>query len=110
MQKTAYEMRISDWSSDVGSSDLLAAHGFGNVRQLARAVDTTAFSPRHRDPALREAWGVGERGVAVIHVGRIAAEKNLRLAVRSFRALQQLQPDARFVLVDRKRTRLNSSH
>jgi len=79
--------------------DDLAAHGFGNVRQLARAVDTTAFSPRHRDPALREAWGVGERGVAVIHVGRIAAEKNLRLAVRSFRALQQLQPDARFVLV-----------
>src|SRR3546814_5304621 len=25
-QKTAYEMRISDWSSDVCSSDLLAAH------------------------------------------------------------------------------------
>src|SRR3546814_1646644 len=26
-QKTAYERRISDWSSDVCSSDLLAAHG-----------------------------------------------------------------------------------
>src|SRR3546814_12085552 len=26
-QKTAYEMRISDWSSDVCSSDLVAAHG-----------------------------------------------------------------------------------
>src|SRR3546814_1306932 len=25
-QKTAYEMRISDWSSDVCSSDLLALH------------------------------------------------------------------------------------
>src|SRR3546814_5035602 len=25
-QKTAYEMRISDWSSDVCSSDLLRAH------------------------------------------------------------------------------------
>src|SRR3546814_8907584 len=25
-QKTAYEMRISDWSSDVCSSDLLTAH------------------------------------------------------------------------------------
>src|SRR3546814_15862697 len=25
-QKTAYEMRISDWSSDVCSSDLLVAH------------------------------------------------------------------------------------
>src|SRR3546814_16024471 len=27
MQKTAYEMRISDWSSDVCSSDLVAACG-----------------------------------------------------------------------------------
>src|SRR3546814_16582696 len=27
-QKTAYEMRISDWSSDVCSSDLLPDHGF----------------------------------------------------------------------------------
>src|SRR3546814_1535528 len=26
-QKTAYEMRISDWSSDVCSSDLLVVHG-----------------------------------------------------------------------------------
>src|SRR3546814_7116437 len=31
-QKTAYEMRISDWSSDVCSSDLLA----GASRQAAR--------------------------------------------------------------------------
>src|SRR3546814_9177981 len=29
-QKTAYEMRISDWSSDVCSSDLL--HGVGHVQ------------------------------------------------------------------------------
>src|SRR3546814_1968810 len=28
-QKTAYEMRISDWSSDVCSSDLGTASGFG---------------------------------------------------------------------------------
>src|SRR3546814_5606704 len=33
-QKTAYEMRISDWSSDVCSSDLL----FGRVRKNRRAV------------------------------------------------------------------------
>src|SRR3546814_11754729 len=28
-QKTAYEMRISDWSSDVCSSDLIGAHAIG---------------------------------------------------------------------------------
>src|SRR3546814_8501270 len=30
-QKTAYEMRISDWSSDVGSSDLTLEHHAGCV-------------------------------------------------------------------------------
>src|SRR3546814_3417195 len=41
-QKTAYEMRISDWSSDVCSSDLgarRAAEGFVAVREAAEAVD-----------------------------------------------------------------------
>src|SRR3546814_2183669 len=31
-QKTAYEMRISDWSSDVCSSDLLARRGDGGLQ------------------------------------------------------------------------------
>src|SRR3546814_4671412 len=35
-QKTAYEMRISDWSSDVCSSDL-AAHA-GGARRLAESA------------------------------------------------------------------------
>src|SRR3546814_8803569 len=32
-QKTAYDMRISDWSSDVCSSDLLDEHGRGQDAQ-----------------------------------------------------------------------------
>src|SRR3546814_8179385 len=35
MQKTAYEMLISDWSSDVCSSDL----GMGGVRQAAEDLE-----------------------------------------------------------------------
>src|SRR3546814_986365 len=38
-QKTAYEMRISDWSSDVCSSDLWPSR--------ATAVGSTSTSPRH---------------------------------------------------------------
>src|SRR3546814_10613321 len=34
-QKTAYEMRISDWSSDVCSSDLVALKEFANQGQRA---------------------------------------------------------------------------
>src|SRR5690606_3784423 len=70
--------------------------GFRDVVHLPRAVDTALFDPARRDHDLRRRWGVGPQGLAVIHVGRIAAEKNLRLAIRAFRALQQLRPDARF--------------
>ena len=78
---------------------LLESEGFDNVVRLARAVDTGHFDPCHRDPVLRALWGVGERGVAAIFVGRIAAEKNLALAVDAFRALQRQRPEARFVWV-----------
>src|SRR3546814_14057865 len=41
-QKTAYEMRISDWSSDVCSSDLRAAAG---LRHLLRRAARRALRP-----------------------------------------------------------------
>src|SRR3546814_14212861 len=70
-QKTAYEMRISDWSSDVCSSDL--ADGIERHRRLAieRAASERAFVQRpvavgdHRDDAGHGA-GIGgllENGV-----------------------------------------------
>src|SRR3546814_1329100 len=37
-QKTAYEMRISDWSSDVCSSDLGALHAVRNVEERIEEV------------------------------------------------------------------------
>src|SRR3546814_5428320 len=56
-QKTAYELRISDWSSDVCSSDLDAAprieavrrgKGVGRARLLARRTAAAPVAPRHR--------------------------------------------------------------
>src|SRR3546814_7507152 len=43
-QKTAYEMRISDWSSDVCSSDLLLP----SLLAKTRAMSCTALSERHQ--------------------------------------------------------------
>jgi glycosyltransferase involved in cell wall biosynthesis len=80
-------------------AEFLTSRGFGNVVRLPRAVDTALFDPLRRDDALRAAWGVGPRQLAVIHVGRIAPEKNLDLAVRSFRAIQERVPDARYIWV-----------
>src|SRR3546814_9747901 len=41
-QKTAYEMRISDWSSDVCSSDLRRRDGSGDVVGLIGALSLSA--------------------------------------------------------------------
>lgn len=77
----------------------LAALGVDNVRLLRRAVDTRLFHPRRRDPALRAQWGADEDTPVVLYLGRIAAEKNLALAVRAFEALRREVPAARFVWV-----------
>ncbi|AKC85702.1 glycosyltransferase family 4 protein [Pseudoxanthomonas suwonensis] len=79
--------------------DFLRMRGFERVTRLARAVDTTQLSPALRDDTLRAAWGAGADTLVAIHVGRIAPEKNLDLAVRAFRAIQRRRPQARFVWV-----------
>src|SRR3546814_21141753 len=59
-QKTAYEMRISDWSSDVCSSDLLRALG----AKAGVDVVKLAGGGRHRHGGghpLREAVVIGRR-------------------------------------------------
>jgi glycosyltransferase involved in cell wall biosynthesis len=66
---------------------------------LPRAVDTRQFSQTFRNETLRRSWGAPDGAPVAIHVGRIAVEKNLALAVRAFRELQRLRPDARFVWV-----------
>src|SRR3546814_8531546 len=48
-QKTAYEMRISDWSSDVCSSDLVPRHA-GVLR--AAPLRTHRMQVRMADPAI----------------------------------------------------------
>ncbi|MDI1249494.1 MAG: glycosyltransferase family 1 protein [Lacunisphaera sp.] len=77
----------------------LATAGYRNLRMLSRGVDAALFNPTRRDEALRAAWGVGPGELAVIHVGRLAAEKNYPLLFRAFDAIKAVQPKARLVIV-----------
>src|SRR3546814_10072002 len=48
-QKTAYEMRISDWSSDVCSSDLAQERGeLGDMKLVHRLDRVIKHEPRER--------------------------------------------------------------
>src|SRR3546814_1518630 len=120
-QKTAYELRISDWSSDVCSSDLLTlqrrpekSHGRERVRgQMLTLCAVVVGEEREalgiealeqQDPAVRAPQGIHGRqshGIGLhrrlfgFHrVGKPLVEQRERLG----RGL------------DRKSTRLNSSH
>lgn len=73
--------------------------GFQNLKVVARGVDTRQFDPARRSDALRAAWGAGPETLVVLHVGRLAAEKNLTTVVRAFDALRQQRPDSLLVFV-----------
>ncbi|HSO08188.1 MAG TPA: glycosyltransferase family 1 protein [Pelomicrobium sp.] len=77
----------------------LAAEGFQRLRVVSRGVDVELFGPARRRRDLRKSWGVGDDDLAVIHVGRLAAEKNLPLVLRAFNAVKTRNPSARLVLV-----------
>ncbi|MBA6059940.1 glycosyltransferase family 4 protein [Pseudomonas juntendi] len=77
----------------------LERRGFQHLGLLARGVDACLFNPARRSQALRESWGLGADDIAVLYVGRLAAEKNLRLLQPCLQALQQTYPQKRLRLV-----------
>src|SRR3546814_7799001 len=110
-QKTAYEMRISDWSSDVCSSDL-DAHEFG---ALAEILEGAAAGITHRglhaaDHLVNDVLrGALERHLALNALGNqlhLVLDILLEIAVG---AAARHRADAAHA-ADRKSTRLNSSH
>src|SRR3546814_2966946 len=67
-QKTAYEMRISDWSSDVCSSDLGDRHG----------VEACVYEPlRPIGGSISAEHGIGLEKKPWLDVSRSAAERGL---------------------------------
>ncbi len=76
----------------------LAAQGFRRLAVLGRGVDAQLFRP-DRSAALRQAWGAAEDVPVVLHVGRLAPEKNVALLERAARALRAAQPRSPIVLV-----------
>jgi len=76
----------------------LEREGFRNLSVLSRGVDTRQFRPERRSQALRADWRVGPDDPVVLHVGRMAAEKNYPLLFRIYAAMKEANPACRFVL------------
>src|SRR3546814_2701284 len=104
-QKTAYEMRISDWSSDVCSSDLhggVRVHDGDGRRQVAEGNLVAAQLLQGSVGVGRLVVGVGIHQRAFLLEDRFAQQRDDVLPFRKPLAAQAPQ--------DRKSTRLHSSH
>ena len=77
----------------------LAEYGFRNLIVLARGVDTRLFDPARRSDELRRSWGAGPESVVVLHVGRLAQEKNLGTLAAVHRVVRRRNPGVKLVLV-----------
>lgn len=72
--------------------------GFRDLKLLSRGVDIDCFSPDRRSNELRESWGACPDDPVVLHVGRMAPEKNYDLLFKCFDAMRATNPRLRFVL------------
>lgn len=83
-------------SADVARQ--MRAWNVENTVLVARGVDQALFHPVRRTDELRRAWGAGSGTLVLLHVGRLAPEKNIPLAFATFDAVRARGIDARLVL------------
>lgn len=81
----------------VTTASELRTMGIPNVGVMGRGVDASLFHPAKRSRELRAKLGAGDETPVALYAGRIAAEKNMPLAIKAFHRIQQQRPDARCV-------------
>ena len=78
----------------------LTQHGLAHAVLWGRGVDTALFNPTKRDHAWRRVLGVHEGATLVMHVGRLALEKNLDVLIDAWSSAQdELGSEAMFLLI-----------
>jgi glycosyltransferase involved in cell wall biosynthesis len=89
-------------------AETLRSSGYARVEVVSRGVDTSLFDPGRRSEALRRIWGARDDDPIVLHVGRLAPEKNLDLLFEAFDSIRAVAPRAKLVMVGDgpERTRL----
>src|SRR3546814_4117685 len=105
-QKTAYEMRISDWSSDVCSSDLIDALREGGVDFILIETIVDTLNAKAGVLAAIEAGEARGTEVPLMISMTLTDMSGRNLSGHSVEAFWAAIRHAR----DRKSTRLNSSH
>lgn len=65
---------------------------------IPTGVDPDRFRPDVSGQSIRNRWGLNGHDV-ILHVGRVAPEKNLGTLINAFRAVKEVNPDAKLLVV-----------
>jgi len=79
------------------TADELQQLGVTRVGVMGRGVDAELFHPSKRDREVRKSVGADDGTPVALYAGRMAAEKNLELAIAAFHRIQRRHPGARCV-------------
>lgn len=79
--------------------DALACDGFERLEVIGRGVDAQRFSPQWRCERQRSAWGASPHTPVMLYVGRLAAEKQVDLAMQAWTRTRAVCPHAIMVVV-----------
>src|SRR3546814_4715232 len=104
----AYERCISDWSSDVSSSDLVSGRAVAQPQRPGHALPPYSLrSESYGNPGVNAGAGLQASEILARHHAKVdtGPPKRLGMSVATF-ASRVFVHDPR----DRKSTRLNSSH
>lgn len=77
----------------------LSSDGFERLEVVGRGVDAQRFSPRWRCDRQRSAWGASPHTPVMLYVGRLAAEKQVDLAMQAWTRTRAVCPHAIMVVV-----------
>lgn len=77
----------------------MTRRGYDNVQVMGRGLDTAHFSPTFRSEALRAQWGANPDDCVILHVGRLAVEKNVETLASALTRLHEENPDQIAVIV-----------
>lgn len=73
--------------------------GLKRLKLLGRGADTDLFTPTRRSESLRASWGAAPDTPVALYVGRVAAEKNIPLVLKSWEAARRHHPKLKMVVV-----------
>jgi glycosyltransferase involved in cell wall biosynthesis len=69
------------------------------LKIFPRGIDTSLFTPAHRDPSFWEKYGKKPGELGLLYVGRVSKEKNIDIAVAAIRKLSEEGLAVRLLIV-----------